>query len=463
MNIIDKLKIGEKEINNGTDIAKHQNDHFSSVGKKLADKIPQSNKNVTEYSQTIPREKTSLFMYQTNSCDISKLIQQLTNKYSSGYDNITNILLKRISEGILEPLIEVVNKSLSEGKFPEKMKHADVCPLYKSKDRLEKNNYRPISLLITLSKLLEKIVHRRTYNFLEKACQIYSSQYGFRTKHSCEQAVSELLSEIVKGHENKKSTAVVFLDLSKAFDMLSHKILYEKLERYGIHGQSLEWFKNYLYNRTMRVKCVTSENGTISFSDCKVVDYGTPQGSCLGPLIFLIFTNELYRHLVYTGCILFADHTTLYMTHQNKKYLEWCLEHDLKILANWFMANKLTLNVAKSVCMYFAYQLETKLNESLRINIDKIALPVAANFKFLGVCIDNKLTWQYHVNQLLLKLKGNTHLLLTSKNILNMHTKRVLYFAQIYSHLSYGIITWGNMLNAGQLHKLEKTHKKAAF
>ena len=352
INIIDKLKVGEVEITEGNGIADHLNNHFASVGKNFANNIPASIKEINAYSHAIPMQSKSLFMYPTNVNEISQLIQKLQNKKSSGYDNINNILLKRISDGILLPLTEIMNKSLKEGIFPEKMKHVDVCPLYKSKDRLDKNNYRPISLLITLSKLLEKLVHKRTYNYLEKTGQIFASQYGFRTKHSCEQAVSELLSEIVKGHENNKSTAAVFLDLSKVFDTLCHKILFDKLERYGIRGQSLKWFESYLSNRTMRVKCVTSDTGTVSYSSRKTVDYGAPQGSCLGPLIFLILTNDLYRHLLYTGCILFADDTTLYMTHHNKKYLEWCLEPDLNILADWFKANKLTLNVVKSVSMY---------------------------------------------------------------------------------------------------------------
>ena len=234
--------------------------------------------------------------------------------------------------------------------------------------------------------------------------------------------------------------------------------MFTKLEKYGIRGQSLKWFESYLNNRTMRVKCITSDTGTISYSVWKSLEYGAPQGSCLGPLIFLIFTNDLYRHLQFTGCILFADDMMLYMTHNNQKYLEWCLEHDLSMLADWFKANKLTLNVAKSVCMNFSHS--SLQGAPLHINIDCITLPVATSFKFLGVWLDNKLTWQYHINQLLLKIKKTTQLLRTSQNMLNLQTKRVLYFAQIYSHLSYGIITWGNMLNVGQKHKLEKTHQK---
>ena len=167
LNIIDRLKVGEVEITDGNSIADHLNNHFSSVGKTYANKIPPSIKDINAYTNAIPMQLMSLFMYPTNVREMSGLIQKLLNKKSSGYDEINNILLKKISDGILLPLTEVMNKSLKEGIFPEKMKHADVCPFYKSKDRLEKNNYRPISLLITLSKLLEKLVHKRTYTFLQ--------------------------------------------------------------------------------------------------------------------------------------------------------------------------------------------------------------------------------------------------------------------------------------------------------
>ena len=131
----------------------------------------------------------------------------------------------------------ITNKSISEGVFPDKMKLADVVPLHKSKNKDNTGNYRPISLLMTLSKILEKIIYKRTYQFLNTNGQIFNSQYGFRSNHSCENAVSELIGEIVKGFDQKKSTIAVFLDLSKAFDTLKHSILLEKLDRYGIRAQ----------------------------------------------------------------------------------------------------------------------------------------------------------------------------------------------------------------------------------
>ena len=243
-------------------------------------------------------------------------------KTSSGYDNISNVLLKKLNESVTKPLSIIFNKSLVEGIFPDAMKLADVVPLFKSKDRSECTNYRPISLLITISKLLEKVVYSRTYKFLEKHDKLYVSQYGFREGHSCENAISELVSQVVKGQQEGLYTLALFLDLSKAFDSLEHTVLLRKLEHYGLRGVTNKWFASYLKNRQMRVKCTTTSTGKVEYSAYQTVNYGTPQGSCLGPLIFIIFTNDLHKQLMNTASLLFADDTTIYMSHRNLRYLK---------------------------------------------------------------------------------------------------------------------------------------------
>ena len=216
------------------------------------------------------------------------------------------------------------------------MKKADIVPLYKSKDKQECSNYRPISLLITLSKLLEKIVYKRVYQFLEKTGQIFPSEYGFRTSHSCENAVSELLSTIIKDKEQGLYTVSLFLDLFKAFDFLELEMVLRKLESYGIHGNVL------LSERQIRTKCHISSSGQIEYSEYKPIKYGTQQRSCLGPLLFLIFTNDLRKQLHHCSSILFADDTTLYKTHRNLVYLQWCVQDDMNRIMDYFSINKLT-------------------------------------------------------------------------------------------------------------------------
>ena len=378
-------------------------------------------------------------------------------KTSSGYDCVSNNLVKSLKNSLLRPLKIIFNRSMKSGIFPNIMKKAEVIPLYKGGERFIASNYHPISLLLTISKLLEKLVYKRLYTFLTDCNQIYQSQYGFRSNHSCEQAMSELLGAILKGQEKNEITAAIFLDLSKAFDTLDHSILYSKLELYGIRGIPLTWLKSYLSNCMMRVKCYSGLSGLSCTSDWQTVEYGTPQGSNLGPLLFLIFCNDIYLQLENCNSILFADDTTVYKSHKNIHYLKYCIESNMVNLSNWFKANKLTLNLNKSICILFG----PKCNkQKFSVTLDNQPLQTVHETKFLGVWINDKLSLSTHVNKLVLKVKRNLHLLRNCRNMLNLPTKRIIYFAHIQSHLTYCISIWGNLVSKGTLQKLQKIQDK---
>ena len=200
----------------------------------------------------------------------------LPNKNSSGHDNISNILLPELKLELETSLTEIFNLSISTGVFPEDMKLADILPLFKSGSRTALTNYRPILLLPTISKLLEKLVYSRVYTFLNKNDSIFKSQYGFRQKHSCKHAVTKLIGKICKGLGNNKNTIALYIDLSKAFDTISHDILYSKLEHYGICGTALNWFKSYLSNRKLCAKCHVSTSSDVVYSKEYAVNIGTP-------------------------------------------------------------------------------------------------------------------------------------------------------------------------------------------
>ena len=275
-------------------------------------------------------------------------------------------------------------------------------------------------------------------------------------RHSCENAVSELVCAVLKGHETQKSTVAVFIDLSKAFDTLSHSILLQKLDRYGIRGIVNDWFKSYLENRKLR--CKLNGDPHIVYSNEYPVEYGVPQGSVLGPLLFLLFTNDLCQHLDHCGSILFADDTTIYMTHHNLNYIKFCLEHDLKKISDWFKANSLTLDLSKTVSMLFKNKKSPGTIANIRI--DQTKIPLVHETKFLGIWLDEGLMWGTHVNKLSIKIRRNVHLLQNNRNMLDCHPLKLIYLAQIKSHINYGLMLWGGMANAKQLNKIKNTQIK---
>ena len=258
--------------------------------------------------------------------------------------------------------------------------------------------------------------------------------------------------QILKNLEEDKYTVSIFLDLSKAFDTLDHDILLEKMSRYGIRGHTNSWFRSYLENRTIKCK-LSDELGKKITSDPYNLNFGTPQGSCLGPLLFLIFINDLHNHIENCNAILFADDTTIYQGSKHPKYLKWCVEEDLKKLDDWFKANKLTLNLKKSQLLIFE---PTGKSFGETINLAGSELKRLKVAKFLGISLDDKFTWNVHFANILLKLKRNLHMIRTGQNIMSIHAKKLIYFGHLQSHLIYCLNVWGNLMSACNLKQLQK-------
>ena len=251
------------------------------------------------------------------------------------------------------------------------------------------------------------------YSFLETNNILFSSQYGFRTKRSCEQAIMEVVGYALQAKNKNEECACLYLDLSKAFNTLDHSILLKKLNNYGIRGTANLWFENYLSNRSLITKVTMSPNKVVKSKRFDIT-YGTARGSCLGPLLFILFVNDIHHLPIYSKLILFADDTTIFNSHSCSKYLQFMLEHDLNIMIDWFNANKLSLNLQKTVAMQFWNN-----NTNLNLQVDNTKIPIVEGTKFLGVQIDNQLTWHNHVNHVINKLHSNRRLMALGRNLLD--------------------------------------------
>jgi len=446
------LNYKNEVLSNDKDISTAFCDFFTNIGPAYANKIPKSKKQHEHYMKL--KAKNSIFLYPTDPDEIDKIIMNLKPKSSSGHDNINAKFIKYLKDELKVPISILANKSLTEGLFPETYKLAEVVPIHKNKSKDDINNYRPISLLPTVSKILEKLLHKRVYKFLIKNKILYNSQYGFRPNHSTNNAITELITDVTNNLEEKSNSLSIFLDLSKAFDTIDHKILLKKLSSYGIRGPCYKWFESYLLNRSQYVR-INKTKSTI-----KEVTCGVPQGSVLGPLLFIIYTNDLPNSLTHTHAILFADDTTIYTKSKNLNELYNIVNSDLQNLYDWFNANKLSLNISKTNYMLFTnHDIPDITIQNLEIKIGAQVIERKKNLKFLGVQIDENLNWHEHITNTMNKVAKTSYSIKMVKNILPKQNLKTLYQTLILPHLDYGILFWGGT-HESHINKLVIQQKK---
>ena len=338
-------------------------------------------------------------------------------------------------------MVEIINLSFATGNYIENLKIARVIPIYKEKgSELLCSNYRPISLLSNINKIIEKLMHERLYSFLTKHNIIYDLQFGFRKKHSTTHALMKLTEDIRQALDSGKFSCGIFIDLQKAFDTVDHKILLAKLENYGVRGTANQWFKSYLSNR----KQFVSINGFKS--DSAVMNYGVPQGSVLGPLLFLIYINDLHSAFKYSTTIHFADDTTLIINNKSLKQLKKHVNYDLRFLRNWLSANKISLNASKTELLLFHHTRKV-IDYDLKIKLNGKKLIPAKHVKYLGIIIDSTLNWKEHVNTLSGKLARANGMLSKIRHYVQENTLNSIYYAIFSSLMSYSCITWGQSHN----------------
>ena len=342
---ISKVTYNGRSMTSPPEISNAFNDHFVTIGKKLTDRFP----NQTNFKKYMKRNcNDTIFLAPIVIPEIEKEIRKLKDRKSPGPGNIPPKIVKLTKDRITPVLCHIYNLSISQGNYPELLKISKVIALHKKEDRCNPDNYRPISLLNIFNKIFEKLLYHRFIDFFNKQKLIFKYQFGFRENHSTVLALTEIVDSIKETIDNNGFTVGIFLDLKKAFDAVDHTILLEKLKYFGIRGTAHTLMKSYLSNRKQFTVINTN------YSETKPIECGVPQGSVLGPLLFLVFINDMEYCIPDNLPRLFADDTGLFVHGQNINRVLTSAQDVITKLEEWFKCNKLTLSISK--CSYIIFK-----------------------------------------------------------------------------------------------------------
>lgn len=447
------------EFTTERDIANCFNDYFASIGKTLASKFSNST-SIQDNVKTAPENpQASFFFSRINSELTIALLNQINARKATGLDQLPATLVKLSASVIAVPLTHIINESLVSSVFPDSLKIAKVKPLHKKGATDECCNYRPISILPIFSKIFEKVINSQICSYLEREKLLNAEQYGFRKNKSTSLALIDFTNSVFNAMNNGNSVLGIFLDFSKAFDTIDHHILLTKLSGLNFNQTSIQLLKSYLTNR----KQVTVINEAVSTS--KDINCGIPQGSILGPTLFLIYINDLPKITKLLKPILYADDTNLFFEAKDLNMRINDINAELKLVETWCNSNKLTLNLNKTNYIV----LKTHQNRKI---LQKNCLMVGSNFihdektiKFLGVEIDTQLTWKVHIEKLCAKIRPFVGLLYKCSKYFPRKVLKTIYNSFIHSKISYCLESWGNapMTSLDLIYKLQKKLLRIIF
>lgn len=422
------------KIYDSTGIGKNMNSYFCNIGNQLSNKIKAHHTLHINYPSS---NLHTIFITPTTRTEIINIINNMKLK-CGGVDNINTKTIKCLSNFIVDPLVHIINLSIDKSIWPDELKKAEIKPIHKAKSKHHASNYRPISLISNLAKIFEKVIFNRILSFVKKHKILSKMQYGFMKKIGTKDALSYLTNLIYDKLDKSMPIAVTFLDLAKAFDTVNHDILINKLHCYGIRGKAQFLISSYLCNRYQRVKI----NNCVS--DYTRIDIGVPQGTVLGPLLFILYVNDLLLSLPNDTIISFADDTAVISTDKKWDVVESKMNNYLNKIYNWLTLNKLSLNIEKSVFMSFKTG-DYGNNETHNINvtIDGRKLLRVESHKYLGIIFDYKMQWKNHIEYIINKTKYLIFIFYKISKLMTTETLRMIYYALFHSVITYGIIAWG--------------------
>lgn len=436
-----------KLLTDSQEIADTLNDHFSEIGNNLADELPKSDIHFSRFMNCCVANIDFSFQ-EIDSYQTLQIIDSFTLPKATGYDNISLRALKENKLVLIPILTHLINIVIQKSSFPDCLKIARVTPLFKKGNKSDPTNYRPISILPALSKILEKCLSIQIQNYLELNNILSPKQFGFRKGKSTTGAINCLMEFLYTNFDQSKITQGVFLDFSKAFDTINHEILIAKLFYYNFTSMSSNLIQSYLQNRFQFIKT------DVACSQRKPITIGVPQGSILGPLLFLIFINDLVNSAPALDCILFADDTNVFSTDNVK------LQGELNIINDWCLSNRLILNNSKTFQVIFKNPSKISQSQNLCLSLNNSQLQIKDSAQFLGITLDNNLTFSKHIQGLVRKLNYILLVLRFIRPYVDETTMINLYYSFFYSRLIYGIEFWGHG-NKTDLNKIYILQKKA--
>ena len=416
------------------------NGYFATVGDKLASAIPEASGTFSNYLD--PPLSNTFYFDPIIPQEIESEIITLSESKAYGLYSSPVKLLKLARSVISLPLAEIFNQSILTGIYPAKFKLAKIVPVFKDDDETLPENYRPISLLSIYNRIFEKLIYARLIKFISKNNILYNLQYGFRSKHSTQHAILDIANTINSNMDSGKYTCGIFIDLKKAFDTVNHSILLAKLENYGIRGLVNTWFNSYLTDRRQSIEI----NNHISKEEKTLC--GVPQGSVLGPLLFLLYINDIYKCSSEFTFYLFADDTSIIYANNDLRTLESTVNLELAKVSEWLKANKLTLNIKKS--NYVIFRPRQKIMPFVpQIKIfnpmsnTQTILEIKDFVKYLGIMIDSDLSWKNHIDFICHKISKSIGIIAKLRHYIPRHLLLSIYHTLITPYLTYGISAWG--------------------
>ena len=427
------LTINNTDVTDNVEVAEQFNSYFASIAHILDSDIPLSNQSPYHYVEE--NQSTSLFFRPTTVSEIESVLQNLKNS-SVRIDEMPVHLYKRLKNILSEPFATLLNKSIGAGIFPECLKCARVVPVFKKGDPKDVSNYRPISVLPTLSKIFERCISVRITDFLNRFNILFCRQFGFRKGKSTIDAFVSLTEHIYNCLNQKEHCIGIFIDLKKAFDTVNHTILLGKLERYGIRGLPLQWIASYLSDRRQYVTI----NGQCSAP--KNVNVGVPQGSIIGPLLFLLYINDLPNVSSSLWSILYADDTSFLAGNHDFADLIENINSELPKLHEWTLASGLSLSLDKTYTMLFTNR-EFVMEDMNNIYINNVAIEWKSYENFLGLMVDEKLKFKNHIQYVCNKVSKTVGILYKIKHYVPRKILLNLYYSLAYPYFLYANLLWG--------------------